>query len=173
MKITYTITDCALGRLLIAITGEGENRGICAVSMGDNDDELISSLTAEYHNAQLTHTDESPMGWEQAIREHLDGLRPDIHLPLAVLGTAFQQRVWAELRKIPYGQTRTYAQVAETIGQPTAVRAVARACATNPAALVTPCHRVIRSDGSLGGYRWGLDRKQALLAKEKAVELSA
>lgn len=163
MTITYTIQDSALGRLLVAAT----ERGICAVSLGDDDAALLQALETEFPAARLEPGEGQILTWAGAIRAYLEGLRPDLDLPLDVLGTAFQQRVWSELRKIPYGQTRTYTQVAEAIGQPAAVRAVARACATNPAALVTPCHRVIRSDGSLGGYRWGLSRKQALLQTEQ------
>ena len=98
---------------------------------------------------------------------HLKGKQPDLHLPLDVQATAFQQRVWQELRKIPYGETRSYGEVARSIGRPTAVRAVARAIATNPVAIVVPCHRAIGSDGSLTGYRWGVSRKRKLLDGEK------
>jgi AraC family transcriptional regulator of adaptative response/methylated-DNA-[protein]-cysteine methyltransferase len=163
MRILYTITDCPLGRLLVA----GTDAGICTVLMGDTDAGLLSALAAEFPAAECLQRDAAPLvEWAAALREHLSGAHPRLELPLDVLGTAFQHQVWAELRKIPYGQTRTYTQVAQAIGRPQAVRAVARACATNPAALVIPCHRVIRSDGSLGGYRWGLSRKQALIQKE-------
>lgn len=164
MKIRYTVIDCKLGRLMLAAS----ERGICAVTMGDSDGALISELAKEFPEAKLIRSDLDLVDWATALREHLAGTRPDLDLPLDVLGTAFQQRVWAELRRIPYGQTRTYTQIAEAIGQPSAARAVARACATNPAALVTPCHRVIRGDGTLGGYRWGMPRKQTLLEQEKA-----
>ncbi|HZY87854.1 MAG TPA: methylated-DNA--[protein]-cysteine S-methyltransferase, partial [Gemmataceae bacterium] len=107
--------------------------------------------------------------WLAELLAHLEGRRPHLELPLDVQATAFQWRVWQELRAIPYGSTRTYTQIAERLGQPTAARAVARACATNPVSVVIPCHRVVRGDGSLGGYRWGLARKQALLDQEKAV----
>ena len=164
MRITYTIIDSPLGRLLVA----GTSAGICAVQMGDRDAALLAALAAEFPAAECVPSDTPPLsGWAAALREHLSGVRPGLDLPLDVLGTAFQHRVWSELRRIPYGQTRTYAQVAQAIGQPSAVRAVARACATNPAALVIPCHRVVRSDGTLGGYRWGIARKQVLLAREK------
>ncbi|RPJ52102.1 MAG: bifunctional DNA-binding transcriptional regulator/O6-methylguanine-DNA methyltransferase Ada [Chloroflexi bacterium] len=164
MRITFTMTDCPHGRLLVA----GTETGICTVLMGDTDADLMASLAAEFPEAECVQSNSAPLlQWATALREHLTGRRPRLDLPLDVLGTAFQHRVWAELRKIPYGETRSYAQVAQAIGRPQAVRAVARACATNPAALVIPCHRVVRSDGSLGGYRWGLTRKQALLKKEK------
>jgi AraC family transcriptional regulator, regulatory protein of adaptative response / methylated-DNA-[protein]-cysteine methyltransferase len=164
MHINYTITDCSLGRLLVA----GTETGICTVLMADTDAELLSALAAEFPSAECSPSDAAPLvDWVAALRQHLSGKRPRLELPLDVLGTAFQYQVWAELRKIPYGETRTYAQVAEAIGRPQAVRAVARACATNPAALVIPCHRVVRSDGSFGGYRWGISRKQALLEQER------
>ncbi len=165
MRITYTITDSPLGRLLVAAT----EKGICSVLMGDTDTGLLSALGAEFPAAECIQSNgASLVEWAAALREHLTGIRPGLDLPLDVLGTAFQQRVWSELRRIPYGQTRTYAQVAQAIGRPSAVRAVARACATNPAALVIPCHRVVRSDGGLGGYRWGISRKEVLLAKERS-----
>jgi len=113
-------------------------------------------------------TRQPSLSWVSAIVNYLQGQRPSLDLPLDVQATAFKMRVWEELRHIPYGQTRTYSQVAQAIGHPKAVRAVANACATNPAALVTPCHRVLRKDGSLGGYRWGLERKQKLLQMEKS-----
>lgn len=164
MKIYYTLSGSPLGRMLVAATG----RGICTVFFDDQDAPLEAALAAEYPNAQRVRDDTGLGDWVEALLAHLSGQRPHLDLPLDVQATAFQQRVWEELRRIPYGETRSYTQVAEAIGRPTAVRAVARACATNPAAVVTPCHRVLRSDGSLGGYRWGLQRKQALLEHEKA-----
>ncbi len=168
MRITYTIVDSPLGRLLVAAT----ETGICAVQMGDADAALVDALAAAFPAAQCVPSNAGPLaGWAAALREHLSGARPILdHLPLDVSGTAFQQRVWSELRRIPYGQTRTYTEVAQAIGQPSAVRAVARACATNPAALVIPCHRVVRTGGALAGYRWGLARKERLLAQEKAAK---
>ena len=163
MQINYTIVDSSLGRLLVAATG----RGICAVSFADDDARLQVLLKSEYPSADIQRDDVLLKGWVNAILDYLDGSQPHLDLPLDVQATAFQLRVWEELRRIPYGETRTYSQVAHAIGQPEAVRAVGHACATNPAALVTPCHRVVRTDGGLGGYRWGLERKQALLAKEQ------
>jgi AraC family transcriptional regulator of adaptative response/methylated-DNA-[protein]-cysteine methyltransferase len=163
MQINYTIVDSSLGRLLVAAT----DRGICAVSFADEDARLESFLESEYPAANIQREDGLLKKWVSAILEYLDGSQPHLDLPLDVQATAFQLRVWEELRKIPYGETRTYLQVANAIGQPEAVRAVGHACATNPAALVTPCHRVVRTDGGMGGYRWGLERKQALLAKEQ------
>jgi AraC family transcriptional regulator, regulatory protein of adaptative response / methylated-DNA-[protein]-cysteine methyltransferase len=166
MTITYTITDSPLGRMIVAAT----ERGVCAVAFGDSDEDLEAGLSAEFPAALRLPSPNGPLaGYINELLEHLEGSRPHLDLPLDVQATAFQQRVWAALRKIPYGETRTYTQVAEDIGQPMAVRAVARACATNPAAVVTPCHRVLRSDGTLGGFRWGLQRKQALLANEKVT----
>lgn len=164
MKIRYTIADCYLGRLLVATTP----RGICAVGMGENDAELEAFLMAEYPAAEISRGEGRLEEWVQAVLDYLDGERPQLDLPLDVQATAFQLRVWEELRRIPYGETRTYSQVAAAIGRPGAVRAVGRACATNPAALVTPCHRVVGADGSLAGYRWGMERKQALLARERS-----
>ncbi len=163
MDIGYSIVDCPLGRLLVAATG----RGVCAVSLGDSDSVLEAALRAEYPNAQV-HPDESRGRWVSALVGHLNGRQPTLNLPMDLQATAFQRRVWEELRRIPYGATRSYSQVARAMGRPTAVRAVARACATNPVSVVIPCHRVVREDGSLGGYRWGLKRKRALLEREKA-----
>jgi len=164
MKIFYTIVDCYLGRLMVAAT----KRGICAVCLADEDITLETFLASEFPVAEITRDGAHFASWIDAILTHLNGKQPHLDLPLDVQATAFQMRVWEELRKIPYGETRTYAQVAAAINQPAAVRAVGRACATNPASIVTPCHRVIRSDGSLGGYRWGLKRKQALLDRERS-----
>lgn len=164
MTIHYTLTDSPLGRMLVAATG----RGICAVFFDDHDAPLEAALAAEYPGGQRVQDGAGLGAWVEALLSHLAGQQPHLNLPLDVQATAFQQRVWEELRRIPYGETRSYTQVAKAIGRPAAVRAVARACATNPAAVVTPCHRVLRSDGSLGGYRWGLQRKLALLEREKS-----
>jgi AraC family transcriptional regulator of adaptative response/methylated-DNA-[protein]-cysteine methyltransferase len=164
MSIHYTIVDSPLGRLLVA----GTERGICQVSFGEDDARLVDELHKEFSAAQIRRDEAALASWVSAIVNYLQGQRPSLDLPLDVQATAFKMRVWEELRHIPYGQTRTYSQVAQAIGHPKAVRAVANACATNPAALVTPCHRVLRKDGSLGGYRWGLERKQKLLQMEKS-----
>jgi AraC family transcriptional regulator of adaptative response/methylated-DNA-[protein]-cysteine methyltransferase len=161
--IRYTLAACPLGLLLLA----GTDRGVCAVYLGDTDGPLEEALTEEFPKAQMERDDEGLRPWVVPVLEHLDGHRPHLDLPLDVQATAFQWRVWAELRKIPYGSTRTYGEVAGALGQPTAARAVARACATNPVSVIIPCHRVVREDGGLGGYRWGLSRKQALLEQEK------
>ena len=164
MDIRYTIVDTYLGRMLVAATAQG----ICAVSFGEEDNMLESFLRAEYPSASLSRDDASFKSWVDALLEHLNGVQPRLALPLDLQATAFQLRVWEELRKIPYGETRSYADVAKAIGEPKAARAVANACASNPAAIVTPCHRVVRSDGQPGGYRWGTPRKQALLAHERS-----
>lgn len=163
MKISYTIADCLLGRVLVATT----DRGISAVSLGDNDSRLAAELRKEYPNAEIRRSPSEHSRWLRAIIRGLAGLPPQIDLPTDVMATAFQRRVWEALRSIPSGTTSTYSEVARSLGQPRATRAVARACATNPTAIVVPCHRVIRSDGSLGGYRWGLQRKKLLLEDER------
>ena len=165
MNISYTIAPCALGRVLVAAT----ERGISAVYMGERDAELVAALSKEYPQAEIRRGSKENAEWVRAVVQHLEGANPQLDLPTDVIATAFQRRVWEALRSIPLGETRTYSQVARSIGQPRAVRAVARACATNPTSIVVPCHRVVRTDGALGGYRWGLGRKKALLAQEKAA----
>lgn len=167
MDIAYTVTDSPLGCLLVAAT----ERGICAVRLGDTATALETTLRDEFPAATLRRDDAELHGSVDMLLEHLRGEQPHLDLPLDIRATAFQRRVWEALRAIPYGSTRSYRAVAESIGQPTAARAVARACATNPVALVVPCHRVVGSDGSLSGYRWGIERKRALLAQE-AREMS-
>jgi AraC family transcriptional regulator of adaptative response/methylated-DNA-[protein]-cysteine methyltransferase len=163
MKISYTIADCSLGRVLVAAT----DRGISAVSLGDSDAQLAAELRREYPHAEILRGKSEPSRWVGAIVRHLAGSQPRLDLPTDVVATAFQRRVWEALRSIPSGATCTYSEVAREIGRPTATRAVARACATNPTAIVVPCHRVIRTDGSMGGYRWGLERKKLLLDRER------
>ncbi len=164
MQITYTVVPCALGALLVAAT----ERGICAVTLGDDAETLVAGLRREYPAAQMhedtTHLSEAV----EAILRHLAGEQPHLDLPLDIRATAFQWRVWEALREIPYGDTRSYGEIAQAIGQPTAARAVAQACGHNPVALAIPCHRVVREDGSLGGYRWGVERKRTILARERA-----
>lgn len=164
MQINYTIVESSLGWLLVAAT----TIGICAVTLGDTAEQLKSDLAAEFPQAEIAVDEAGLHQHIAALLAHLDGQLPHPQLPLDVRGTAFQQRVWEELRRIPYGQTVSYSELARRIDRPTATRAVARACATNPAALVTPCHRVIRENGELSGYRWGIERKKTLLAKEKS-----
>jgi AraC family transcriptional regulator of adaptative response/methylated-DNA-[protein]-cysteine methyltransferase len=162
MRLRYTVADCPLGRLLLAAT----ERGVSAVYLGDQDGPLEAALFREYPAAEVARDDTGLGGWLGELLQHLEGRRPHLDLPLDVQATAFQRRVWQELQAIPYGTTRTYCEVARRLGQPTATRAVAHACATNPVSVVVPCHRVVREDGSLGGYRWGLERKKKLLERE-------
>jgi AraC family transcriptional regulator, regulatory protein of adaptative response / methylated-DNA-[protein]-cysteine methyltransferase len=162
-QINYTIVASPLGRLLIAATTEG----ICAVSLADQDQDLITALQQEYPAASLSRNDAELEQAVTAILNYLSGEQPHLDLPLDLQATAFQRRVWQELRAIPYGSTRSYGEIATSIGQPTASRAVARACATNPVALIIPCHRVVRNDQSLSGYRWGVERKAKLLTQER------
>jgi AraC family transcriptional regulator, regulatory protein of adaptative response / methylated-DNA-[protein]-cysteine methyltransferase len=165
MQIAYAIVDSAnasLGRLLVAATA----RGVCAVAMGSTDAELAQALSREYPSAAITADEGALAQWTRAILAHLEGRQPRLDLPLDVQATAFQWQVWEALAAIPYGETRTYAEVAESIGKPSAARAVARACATNPVALAIPCHRVVPAAGGEGGYRWGTGRKRTLLRRE-------
>ncbi len=166
--INYTIARCSLGRLLVAAT----ERGVCAVKLGDSDAALAADLTREYPSAKIHRADSMLSEPVDKLLNYLSGKQPDLQLPLDIQATAFQWQVWENLRAIPYGETRSYGEVAKAMGRPTAVRAVARACATNPVALVIPCHRVIREDQSLSGYRWGLERKGDLIKKESSVALT-
>ncbi len=162
--ISYTTVASPLGRLLVART----ERGVCAVCLGDDDAALEAALAEQFPAATLTRDPKGLHQWAAAIVRHLSGAQPSLELPLDLRATAFQRRVWDALRRIPYGETRSYSEVAREIGEPGAARAVARACATNPVALVIPCHRVVRNDGAKGGYRWGEERKLRLLEKEAA-----
>jgi AraC family transcriptional regulator of adaptative response/methylated-DNA-[protein]-cysteine methyltransferase len=165
MQIHYTIVDSPLGRLLVAAT----ERGISALYLGERDALLEAALRKEYPRAEIDKSSSGSKnlgGWVSEILAHLRGKEPDLDLPTDVQATAFRRHVWEELRRIPYGATRTYTEIARAIGQPRAIRAVARACARNPVSVVVPCHRVVRADGKLAGYRWGLSRKQALLDHE-------
>ncbi len=164
-KISFAVVNCSLGLLLVATTA----KGVCFVSLGDDIVLLEAILHKEYPQAEISRNDSGQVQWVGKILAYVEGHKTSPLLPLDVKGTAFQWQVWDKLRAIPYGETRSYSQVAKAIGQPTAVRAVARACATNPVALVIPCHRVLREDGNLGGYRWGIERKEKLIAEEKAA----
>jgi AraC family transcriptional regulator, regulatory protein of adaptative response / methylated-DNA-[protein]-cysteine methyltransferase len=165
MKIGYSITKSGLGKVLVAAT----DRGVSAVYLGDADAKLVEELRDEYPRAEISVVAGSFEKWVKEIVERVEGKPPRVELPLDLQATAFQRRVWQELQQIPRGSTRTYSQVARALGNPKAVRAVARACATNPVSIVVPCHRVIREDGNLAGYRWGLGRKEQLLAQERAA----
>jgi AraC family transcriptional regulator of adaptative response/methylated-DNA-[protein]-cysteine methyltransferase len=163
--ITYATADAPIGRVLVAMT----DRGICAVNLGDDDAELENGLKREFPSAEIHNGNGKHKDWVNAVVAAVSGKQPVAGVPLDIAATAFQHRVWDALQTIPVGETRSYAAVAEEIGSPSAVRAVAHACATNPVAVVVPCHRVIRSDGGLGGYRWGVKRKEALLARETVI----
>ena len=162
MTMNYATTDSPFGQILVAAT----ERGICAVSIGEDAAALERSLTAEYPRATIRRDDEALRPYVGSVLAHLRDRTSLSALPLDVVGTPFQHEVWQALRTIPAGERRTYGQIAATLGNAKGARAVARACATNPAALVIPCHRVVRGDGGSGGYRWGAERKQAILANE-------
>src|SRR5215472_5580748 len=149
--IRYTCTHSPLGRMLVAAT----EKGICAIQFADTDDELIEGLKREFPFAVRKQDDESMRPWTTTLLDHISGHRLNRALPLDIQATAFQRRVWTHLQSLPFGTTQSYGQVAKAIGKPTAARAVARACATNPVAVAIPCHRVVREDGAMGGYRWG------------------
>lgn len=163
--IHYATAACSAGRLLVAAS----ERGLCAVSLGEDESGLVQALQDEYPAAEVAEDVDGLRREVEAVLRHLGGEALSADLPLDVRATAFQWRVWKELQAIPRGQTRSYREIAERIGQPKAVRAVARACASNRVALVIPCHRVIREDGALGGFRWGIERKRALLEREKGA----
>ncbi len=162
VQITYALSPCVLGVLLVAAT----ERGICKVSLGDSEAQLEADLVEEFSAATLTRDDQQLVAWVAQIARHVEGRQPRLDVPLDIRATAFQRQVWEQLQAIPYGTTRSYQAVADAIGRPTAARAVAQACASNPVALVIPCHRVVGANGGLSGYRWGIGRKQALLTRE-------
>jgi AraC family transcriptional regulator of adaptative response/methylated-DNA-[protein]-cysteine methyltransferase len=163
--IRYTVAESPLGPLLIGATA----RGICSIVFGDSHEELVAELQAKFPQAETKQMDRELSYAVDAMVRAMGEAPQALQLPLDVRATAFQHRVWRELQAIPRGETRTYSQVAEAIGSPKSVRAVAAACAANPVALAVPCHRVIGKDGSLTGYRWGLERKRTLLQHEGAV----
>jgi AraC family transcriptional regulator of adaptative response/methylated-DNA-[protein]-cysteine methyltransferase len=162
-RITFTVTDSPLGRMLVAVT----ERGICRIALGDTATELEARLHAEFPAADIERDDDALAAVVDDVLARIDGVQPAVELPVDVRGTAFQQRVWQELRRIPRGQTRSYGDVAAAVGSPRAARAVGTACGSNPVGIVVPCHRVIASDGGLGGYAWGLDAKRKLLDRER------
>ena len=159
--IKYKLTESLLGEMLVAATA----RGLCAVRFGDMQ-EMVAELHTEYPNADIREDAAALQPYVDGILDYLKGVNPALNLNTDAKGTDFQKRVWDALRRIPYGETRSYAQLAEMIGEPTAVRAVASACARNPVALVVPCHRIVRTGGALGGYRWDAERKKNLLERE-------
>jgi AraC family transcriptional regulator of adaptative response/methylated-DNA-[protein]-cysteine methyltransferase len=162
--IFYAISPCGLGKLLVAAT----ERGLCRVELGTSDRALLEDLHREFPEAESVERDDAALGrYVTELLRRIDGAAPRNDLPLDIQATAFQRRVYEELLRIPTGETRSYAEIAEAIGQPTASRAVGNACATNPVALAIPCHRVLRNNGTLGGYAWGIERKQALISAER------
>lgn len=163
MRISYSIMPSRIGRVLVAAT----EHGVCAVKIGASDAALVRELGREYSAAEISANESPRAEWVRAIAEHLRGDHDTLDLPIDVKATAFQWKVWRALQQIPVGETQAYAEVARRIGKPKAVRAVASACANNPVALVVPCHRVVPSTGGAGNYRWGPERKAALLAAEQ------
>jgi AraC family transcriptional regulator of adaptative response/methylated-DNA-[protein]-cysteine methyltransferase len=161
--VRYTIAGSPLGRMLIAAT----DKGICAIQFANSDRQLQQGLIREFPFATRRRDDQAMEEWKENLARLIQGQDVNPSLPLDIRATAFQRRVWECLQRIPRGQTRSYSAVAKKIGMPKATRAVARACATNPVAVAIPCHRVVREDGDLGGYRWGIERKEQLLAMEK------
>lgn len=164
MHIGYTMIGCIFGYILIAATA----RGVAAVRFGDSEAALQSELVQEYPEAELKRDEEGLRPWVELLRNYLQGQPTSLTVPLDVHASVFQWKVWEALRAIPTGQTRSYREIAQAVGQPTAARAVAHACATNPVAVFIPCHRVVRSNGQVGSYRWGRERKELLLDLEQA-----
>jgi len=162
--IRYTFSASPLGRMLIAAT----DKGICAIQFAGTDDELEHGLKHEFPFALRRRDDAGLESWRQGLLRQMQGQKTNADLPLDIQATAFQRRVWTYLQSIPFGETRSYQSVAKAIRRPTAARAVARACATNPVAVAIPCHRVVRENGEMGGYRWGIERKQQLLKFEQS-----
>jgi len=162
--VRYTTAPSPLGRMLIAAT----DKGICAISFGDSDQQLQRGLMREFPFAMRRRDDAALSQWRDSLTSLIQGHETNPALPLDIRATAFQRQVWEALQQIPRGETRSYSALAKEIGMPRATRAVARACATNPVAIAIPCHRIVRQDGDLGGYRWGVARKQQLLALERS-----
>ena len=163
-SIRFAVGQCSLGSILVAAT----ERGVCAITLGDDPDALLRDLQDRFPSARLTGGDAPFERWVAKVVGFVEAPRLGLDLPLDVRGTAFQQRVWRALREIPAGSTASYAEIATKLGEPKAVRAVAQACAANALAVAIPCHRVVRKDGALSGYRWGVERKRELLKRELA-----
>ncbi|MEW6263179.1 MAG: bifunctional DNA-binding transcriptional regulator/O6-methylguanine-DNA methyltransferase Ada [Thermodesulfobacteriota bacterium] len=162
LRIRFAVADSFLGKVLVAAT----DHGLCAIEFSDSPAPLVERLRTRFPRAELDEDDAGFVAWVSKVTEFIETPARGLDLPLDIQGTAFQQRVWKALRQIPPGSTSSYTEVAARIGRPKAVRAVARACASNPIAVAVPCHRVIRRNGGLGGYKWGLERKRALLERE-------
>jgi len=165
-QIQFAIGKCSLGCVLVA----NNERGVCAILMGSASQALTVELRARFPEADLA-TDRSLQPLLEQVVSFIEAPQKGLRLPLDARGTEFQRRVWSALRKIPVGSTASYTDIARRIGAPKSVRAVAGACAANPVALAIPCHRVVRNDGGLSGYRWGVKRKQALLDREASAAL--
>jgi AraC family transcriptional regulator of adaptative response/methylated-DNA-[protein]-cysteine methyltransferase len=163
--VRYTIAPSPLGRMLIAAT----DKGICAISFANSDQQLLQGLIREFPFAVRRRDDAAMAERRDTLARLIQGQEANPSLPLDIRATAFQRKVWEALQRIPRGETRTYSGLAKQIGMPTAARAVARACATNRIAIAIPCHRIIREDGNMGGYRWGIERKEKLLSLEKSA----
>jgi AraC family transcriptional regulator of adaptative response/methylated-DNA-[protein]-cysteine methyltransferase len=163
--IRFAVGECSLGAILVAAS----ERGVCAITLGDDPDALVRELQDRFPKARLIGGDAAFEAWVSRVVGFVEAPHLGLDLPLDIRGTAFQQRVWQALREIPAGSTASYAEIAEKLGTPKAVRAVAQACAANAIAVAIPCHRVVRRDGALSGYRWGVERKRALLEREAAA----
>jgi len=166
IRIFYDVVESSLGHVLVARTG----KGVCAVKLGEDASRLVRQLAQEFSEAELVHDERALADTRRALVAFLAGEGGLARIPLDVRGTVFQRRVWEALRRIPHGETRSYGEIARAIGAPRAVRAVGSACGANPVALVVPCHRALRSDGTLGGYAWGVRRKTALLRLEAGTQ---
>ena len=164
MTIRFAVGECSLGTVLVAAT----DKGVCAIELGDKPEELVRELQDRFPQAELIGADHRFEQWVAKVVGFVETPARGFDLPLDVRGTAFQRRVWKAISDIPAGGTASYTDIAKRIGAPKAVRAVAQACASNAIAIAIPCHRVVRSDGSLSGYRWGVARKRELLARERA-----
>jgi len=163
--IRFALGECSLGAILVGAT----DKGVCSILLGDSPEELLQMFQEQFPRAQLVGGEADFDAWVAQVIACIDAPGSELKLPMDIRGTAFQQRVWKALRKIPVGQTASYADIARKIGAPTSMRAVAQACGANKLAVVIPCHRVVRSDGGLSGYRWGVERKQALLNRENSL----
>jgi AraC family transcriptional regulator of adaptative response/methylated-DNA-[protein]-cysteine methyltransferase len=161
-QIRYAVAESPLGQMLVAAT----SKGVCRIAFGDSQQKLEAELRGEFRRARLIADEAAVRPYVLALLSYLQGENQSLDLPLHIRASVFQRRVYRELKKIPLGETRSYADIARALGQPNAHRAVARACATNDVALAIPCHRVVRSDGALAGYRWGVERKRKLLEME-------